>query len=231
MNNLISIGLHPIRSSRVCCHLLVEGEQVVLIDTGFIGEVPRIEKCLHDLGLGFQSIAAILLTHGHLDHAANLARLVELTGAPVYAHPDEQAHIDGVYPYRGWSRGCGFLESIGRLGLGYRPAPITHFIQDGDELPFWGGLRVIHLPGHTAGHCGFYSARHDLLFSGDLFASYRFSVHRPPPFLNSCPELFPASMARVRALNPRRILPNHYDRPDGELHRKRFEGLLSAHTT
>ena len=33
-------------------------------------------------------------------------------------------------------------------------------------------LRVIHLPGHTQGHCGFYSQRFSLLFTGDLFASY-----------------------------------------------------------
>ena len=57
-----------------------------------------------------------------------------------------------------------------------QPAIIDVPIADGDELPFWGGLRVVHLPGHTLGHCGFYSKAHDLLFSGDLFASYFFNV-------------------------------------------------------
>ena len=54
------------------------------------------------------------------------------------------------------------------------------------------GLRVVHLPGHTLGHCGFYSRAHDLLFSGDLFASYFFNVHLPTRILNSAPELIPA---------------------------------------
>ena len=60
---------------------------------------------------------------------------------------------------------CGRLERVGYGVLRYRPAQIDRCISDGDELPFWGGLRVVHLPGHTEGHCGFYSARHDLLFS------------------------------------------------------------------
>lgn len=99
---------------------------------------------------------------------------------------------------------------------------IDEFITNGQELPFWGGLRVIHLPGHTRGHCGFYSAKHDLLFSGDLMASYFFNTHKPPAILNSVPDLFPASVETVRQLAPRLIIPCHYDFRDGELHRRRF---------
>ena len=86
----------------------------------------------------------------------------------------------------GWSAPGRAVLRVGR------PAAIDVPIADGDELPFWGGLRVVHLPGHTLGHCGFYSKAHDLLFSGDLFASYFFNVHLPPPILNSAPELIPA---------------------------------------
>jgi glyoxylase-like metal-dependent hydrolase (beta-lactamase superfamily II) len=97
---------------------------------------------------------------------------------------------------------------------------------DGDALPFWGGLRVVHLPGHTLGHCGFYSRRHDLLFSGDLFASYFFNVHTPPDVLNSAPELIAASLEKARALDPRLMVPQHYDVLDGALHRRRFDRLM-----
>jgi hypothetical protein len=40
--------------------------------------------------------------------------------------------------------------------------------------------------------------------------------------LNSAPELFPASIEKVRQLAPRLIIPNHYDFRDGDLHRRRF---------
>ena len=174
------------------------------------------------------AIKAILLTHGHLDHAGNLAWAKAWSGAPIYAHPLEQPHIDGTYPYAGANVWCGRLERAGRAVLRVgRPAAIDVPLADGDELPFWGGLRVVHLPGHTLGHCGFYSRRHDLLFSGDLFASYFFNVHLPPPILNSAPELIPASLEKARRLNPRLMVPQHYDILDGALHRRRFDRLLA----
>jgi glyoxylase-like metal-dependent hydrolase (beta-lactamase superfamily II) len=121
---------------------------------------------------------------------------------------------------------CGFMEAAGRKVLNHKTSKIDQALIPGDVLPYWGGLRVVHLPGHTEGHCGFYSERFDFLFSGDLFASYGFSTHLPPSFLNSCAEKIPASLLQVRTLAPRHILPNHYDHPDGELHRRRFDRLL-----
>jgi glyoxylase-like metal-dependent hydrolase (beta-lactamase superfamily II) len=215
-------GLYPIRGVMSVCHLLVEGEDAWLLDTGLVGEPGTIRRALRRLGLPPRSIRGILLTHGHLDHAGNLAALQRWTGARVYGHPAEQAHVDGRYPYQGISRWCGRLEALGRWALRYRPAAIDEFFGDGDELPFWGGLRVVHLPGHSAGHCGFYSERHDLLFAGDLFASTFFKVHLPPAILNSQPERIPGSLRKALQLDPRWILPNHYDLCDGALHKRRF---------
>jgi len=219
--------IYPVRGYHGMFHLLydVTKKDAVLIDTGLIGEMPRLAGILRDLGLEWHCIKAILLTHGHLDHTGNLAHLKELTGAPILAHPLEQPHIDGVYPYRGPSRVCGALEAFGRRLFRYRPAAIDQPLVPDSELPYWGGLRVIHLPGHTQGHCGFFSERHSLLFSGDLFANYWFSTHLPPPFLNSCPEHFEASLRKVKELSPRFTIPNHYDRFDGEWHRRKFDQL------
>lgn len=220
-------GILTIRGLMGCCHVLVHEREAVLLDTGLVGEPGFIRSRLHRLGLGPGNVRAILLTHGHLDHAGNLAWAKAWTGAPIYGHALEQAHIDGVFPYAGVNRWCGRLERAGRalLGVG-ATVPIDVTIGDGDELPFWGGLRVVHLPGHTRGHCGFYSERHRLLFSGDLFASYFFNVHLPPPILNSAPELIPASLEKTRRLDPRLIVPQHYDVLDGALHRRRFDRLL-----
>jgi glyoxylase-like metal-dependent hydrolase (beta-lactamase superfamily II) len=222
--------VRTIRGVMGVCHLLVEpdGRGAVLLDTGLVGEQRQIRRAVRRLGLEPRDVRAILLTHGHLDHAGNLAWARAWSGAPVYAHPAEQAHVDGTFSYRGVNRWCGRLERVGRAVLGVgAPAPIDVRIADGDELPFWGGLRVVHLPGHTLGHCGFYSARHDVLFSGDLFASYFFKVHIPPAILNSAPELIPGSLEKARALGARCMVPQHYDVLDGALHRRRFDALLA----
>ena len=79
------------------------------------------------------------------------------------------------------------------------------------------------------GHCGFYSRPHDLLFSGDLFASYFFNVHLPPAILNSAPQLIAGSLEKARRLDPRLMVPQHYDVLDGVLHRRRFDRLMAKH--
>lgn len=219
-------GLHSVRGIMGCCHLLVEGDDCVMLDAGLFGEKFFIRRLLRRLKLRPQSVKAILLTHGHLDHTGNLAWLKDWTGARIHAHSAEQEHVNGNYPYQGVTKWCGRLEAAGRALFRYRPAKIDEFLSDGQRLPFWGGLEVIHLPGHTAGHCGFFSERHDLLFSGDMFASYFFNVHKPPAILNSLPEEFAASVAKIHELNPRFIIPSHYDWLDGALHRRRFACLF-----
>lgn len=221
----IPANLYSIRGLMGCCFLLHDGGRSVMIDTGLGGEMIFIRRLFRRLGLAPESLAAILLTHGHLDHAGNLARLKRWTGAKIFAHPNEQAHINGVYPYQGINRWCGRLEAAGRRVFRYQPALVDEPLHDGQHLPFWGGLQAVHLPGHTLGHCGFYSAQHDLLFSGDMFASYSFSTHHPPPILNSAPECLLASAEKIRRLKPRWIVPCHFDVLDGDLHRRRFAKL------
>lgn len=218
-------GLHPIRGVMSVPQLLVDADGAVLLDTGFPGDLARIRQVMTRAGIGPRDVRAILLTHGHIDHAGNVAALQAWTGAPVHAHPLEQAHIDGVFPYTGLARVCGVLEALARTVTGYRPARIDVPLAEGDVLPFWGGLRVVHLPGHTLGHCGFYSVRHDLLFSGDLWARFMMRTQVSPRIFTSAPHLVLASLRKARAIGARRMVPGHYDFPDALRLRRRFEEL------
>jgi glyoxylase-like metal-dependent hydrolase (beta-lactamase superfamily II) len=218
-------GLYPVRGLMSVPHVLADVDGVVLLDTGFPGDARRIRHVLAKIGAGPTEVRAILLTHGHIDHAGCAAELKAWSGAPVYAHPLERAHIDGTFAYTGAAQVCGVLEAAGRAVTRYRPVKIDVELKDGDELPLWGGLRVVHLPGHTVGHCGFYSRKHDLLFSGDLWVRFMMRTQASPRIFSDAPELVWASMKKARAIGARWIVPGHYGRADARRLKIRFEEL------
>src|SRR3954462_8654408 len=92
-------GLYHVRGMMSVPHVLVDDGGVVLLDTGFPTDVKRIQRAVAQAGAGPKEVRAILLTHGHLDHAGGAAELQAWSGAPIYAHPAEQPHLDGTFPY------------------------------------------------------------------------------------------------------------------------------------
>src|SRR3978361_692936 len=108
MRKNVPPGIHTVRGLMGVCHLLVdENRDAIMLDTGMVGEQGQVRWLLGRLGLRPDSIKAILLTHGHVDHVGNLAWVRHFSGAPIYAHRAEQAHVDGRFPYTGRSRWCG----------------------------------------------------------------------------------------------------------------------------
>ncbi len=169
-------GVFTIRGFMGVCHLLVdELGDAVLLDTGLIGERTQIRWMLRRLGLEPESIKAILLTHGHLDHGANADWAKRFSGAPLYAHPAEQAHLDGTYPFTGPARWCGRLERAGYAAFNYRPAQIDRFIADGDELPFWGACASCICPDTRKGTAAS-TARDTICFSAAICSRAIFST-------------------------------------------------------
>ena len=141
------------------------GEQCVVIDPG-IGVTDHLDEILAAHRL---HPAAVLLTHGHLDHTFSVAPVCGARGIPAYIHPDDRDLL--ADPAKGLSADMTALFG-GRLP--YTEPDDVVVLADGTPLAIAGLEFVVdHAPGHTRGSVLFRTEGDDapLCFSGDvLFA-------------------------------------------------------------
>lgn len=170
-------GLYRINLGNVNAFLLTAGE-LTLIDTGFPGSEGKILQAVSALGHKPEAIRHILLTHCHPDHAGSLAALQRATGATTYAHPLDAPEIRAgavakmLTPTPRLLQRILFRLFIHGSSPTYPAAIVDREINDGDLLPVAGGLRVIHTPGHSAGHLSFFWPQHGgVLIAGDTCAN------------------------------------------------------------
>ena len=162
------------------CYIVAtaSGEQCVIIDPG------------QDAGQGIEDIlathrlrpAAVLLTHGHIDHVWSVAPVCDAKGIPAYIHPADRALLND--PAKGLPLGIG-QELFG--GMKFTEPDDVKELTDGMTLSLVGLEMIVnHAPGHTEGSVTFRvplqapaaaeptavpgttDEGRDVLFSGDL---------------------------------------------------------------
>lgn len=203
-------GIYRLRASPLIhVHLIVDSSgRSVLIDTGLLPIEEKLRRLYSAIGARLENLSDILLTHGHLDHTANARHLAAVSGARIHAPLADRIHINQDYEYRGIARACGLMEAVGRRLVNYQAPKVTRWFSGDEMLDVWEDLQAIALPGHTAGHSGFYSRKHNLLFSGDLF-SY-FERPRQPPIIYSIDRReIDRSILKAAALKASHVSANH----------------------
>ena len=135
------------------CYFAINDEtkELIIIDPGYspkqLAERVRQEGC---------TPVAILLTHGHFDHAGAAEELADKYQISIYAHEAERETLEDP--------GLNLCGMIGEHKV-YR-ADI--FVKDEEVLNLAGfSIRVFFTPGHTIGGCCYYIADEKILFSGD----------------------------------------------------------------
>lgn len=100
--------------------------------------------------------AAVLLTHGHFDHAMAAQELAELFDVKIYAHEAEKNTLE--------QPGLNVSAMIGRRDSYHADV----YVKDKEVLNLAGmEILVLHTPGHTEGGCCYYLEKERVLFSGD----------------------------------------------------------------
>jgi hydroxyacylglutathione hydrolase len=131
------------------CYVVASGpgQECVIIDPGQDAE-RGIEELLAEHRL---RPAAVLLTHGHIDHVWSVAPVCGAKGIPAYIHPRDRALLSD--PARGFPLGTG-QELFG--GLEFTEPDDVKELADGMTLNLVGlEITVNHAPGHTEGSVTF----------------------------------------------------------------------------
>jgi hydroxyacylglutathione hydrolase len=150
--------------------------------------------------------AAVLLTHGHIDHIWSAQKVADTFGCPVFIHSEDRFMLTD--PIRG------FGPRIGQIALGalFRaPKQVVELDGDGEILDLGGiGVTVDHTPGHTRGSVVFRVRHHDqaVAFTGDTL--FKQSVGRTDLPGGSGRDLLTSIVTKLLVLDDdTRVLPGH----------------------
>jgi glyoxylase-like metal-dependent hydrolase (beta-lactamase superfamily II) len=173
----------PFRLNHVHLYLVEADEGFILIDTGVNTSeaFAALKRKLGDLGVGFEALTHIVITHFHSDHCGQVARIRELSQVQVVMGDMERRTQEGVQAHADDEREEQFLRH------GLPPEQATRYAQvlpylKSLTMPFEVDRRINHgqtllakqrqlaafiTPGHTHGHVCLFLPDERMMFSGD----------------------------------------------------------------
>ena len=186
------------------CYVLAPrpGSDAIVVDPGQKAMGP-LRRILDEQRL---TPAAVLLTHGHIDHIWSAQKVADTYGCPAYIHPADRFMLTD--PIRG------FGPRLGQVLVGAlfrEPKQLVELGVDGQTLDFGAiAVTVDHTPGHTPGSVVFRvpGDESDLVFSGDTL--FRLTVGRTDLPGGSGRDLLGSIVTKLLALDDATVvLPGH----------------------
>ena len=178
----VTDGVFQFRAFGARVTVLVQEGRAILIDAGLQGSLIPITGGLKDLGLTLDHIDAVVITHAHPDHCGGLAEVVAGRNITVAAHREDAEVISGTKtapnPLQNELLAKVAEPVLPKLMGGHVPVDLR--LEDGDIIPFGAEVRVVHLPGHTAGSIALYLPTRRVIIVGDAL-QYKFSRKLTPP--------------------------------------------------
>ena len=135
------------------CYFAINDDtkEVLVIDPGASADQLAKKICQEKL-----TPIAILLTHGHFDHAGGAEELAKHFDIKIYAEEHEKETLDTP------SLNLSCWEGV------QKTYHADVFLKNEQEIDLAGfHIRVFHTPGHTVGGCCYYFPYQNVVFSGD----------------------------------------------------------------
>ncbi len=116
---------------------------------------------------------AIILTHGHFDHAGSAAELARRWEVPIYAHRLEEPYLTGKSSYPPPDPTIGGAMAFLSRFMPSGGTDLSGMIQPLEKqgLPAVTGWEWLATPGHSPGHISLFRSADRVLLAGDAFAT------------------------------------------------------------
>lgn len=173
---------HRVNLGFVSAYVLYRDGEAALVDTGVAGSEDDIETGLSAVGLGWDAVGHLIVTHRHPDHRGSVDAVLTASGAPWYA-------------------GKGDLGAISAASRGTA-------VGDGDRVF---DLTIIETPGHTPGHISVLDESAGVLVAGDALNGTNEGIAGPDPDFSEDMVAANASVARLAEFDYEVALFGHGD--------------------
>ena len=204
----IAPNVHWLEAGSSNIFLIVDLPNIVLIDTGMPKRQAMVFDLLHNLGYQPNALTHILVTHADIDHVGSLAALQAASGAQVLAGAASAKLIPlGKSPKHLPVMAQWIVNTF--MKYGSVAANQISVFQDGDTLPFLGGLQVLATPGHTPDHFSFFSPSTGVLFTGDALDTRNGRINLTPARITADKTAARHSGIRLLQLSPAVIACGH----------------------
>lgn len=162
--------------------LIWDKDSLVMIDTGYPGQLHQICEAVEKEGIPFSKLNTVILTHQDIDHIGSISDILKEMPerVKVLAHEEEKAYISGEKKPVKLAKLEDELDHLPenvkiiyeKLKVGFKNSRVNidKMLIDGQELSFCGGITVIHTPGHTPGHISLYLKKWKILIAGDILS-------------------------------------------------------------
>lgn len=153
----LKAAIVPVTPFQQNCTLMWDEDSKVgaVVDPG--GDIDRIEEAIAKIGM---KVEKILLTHGHIDHAAGATELkAKLGGVPI-----EGPHLGDKF----------LLDNLPSQALAFGLADVKAvtpdlWLNEGDKVQAAGTtFSILHCPGHSPGSVVFVNEPQQFILMGDV---------------------------------------------------------------
>ena len=209
-DNIYMLEIPSITNPQQLIHPLVinNKDKLLLIDTGYPGQVEEIKKAIEGKELNFNNLVAILLTHQDIDHVGCVnAILSEIPNVQVFASEIEEKYINGTESPTKLAALEKNLDNLPEQAkhlydkmknfYGNNKINIDLTLNDGNCIPGFQNITVIDTPGHTPGHISLYIKDNKTLITGDAFVIKDNKLSFTDPSLNFNDEMYIESLKKL----------------------------------